>query len=394
MKIGIFTQPLHNNYGGILQNYALQQILRLQGFEPETIDHGSRRLPAFIELIIILRQRVYHFFRPNKYESLKYQPNSKELAEISKHTRYFIDKYIVHTDPFTSNKELESLIAKGGYEGYVVGSDQCWRPTYSGGFLKEMFLGFTGYNTNVKRVAYAASFGAEKWEYTPEMTSECARLASRFDFISVREDSGVRLCRDYLGVNAAQVLDPTMLLGKEYYIKLVEQENEPVSPGDLFYYILDPSKKKMGFINRISKEYDLTPFTILPHYQAENRTKYNIKHQISECVYPTVTSWLRGFIDAKMVIVDSFHGAVFSIIFNKPFLVISNTERGNARFDSLLKTFGLEKCFINPVDLDDELPNLSINWGEVNNIKAMKIKESMKVFAYLRSDKQNLPIYD
>ena len=114
----------------------------------------------------------------------------------------------------------------------------------------------------------------------------------------------------------------------------------------------------------------LTPFCVLPKKQAENRTKDDIKKHIEDCIYPPVTKWLRAFMDAEMIICDSFHGCVFSIIFNKPFWVIGNEKRGNARFDSLLKTFGLQERLISMADnIDIEMP---IDWNKVNMILTEK----------------------
>lgn len=384
MKIGILTQPLLNNYGGLLQNYALQQSLKGSGFEPVTIDHGDKKQSRIKQQLGQFTKYIFHRAFPSKYASPRYQPTKKEFSIISQNSNYFIDKYITRTIPFYSEKELQDLVNKGQYDGYVVGSDQVWRPIYSGGFFKEMFFSFVEGKKNVHRIAYAASFGTDKWELDPQMTEECARLAKSFDVITVREDSGVALCRENLGVEAIHVLDPTMLLSKDDYIQLVDAEKEPKSPGDLFYYILDPSHKKTDFINDVATHNNLVPFTVLPKKQAENRTRYDVKHNIEDCVYPSVTSWLRAFMDAKMVIVDSFHGAVFSIIFNKPFWIIANPERGNARFSSLLKQFGLENRMTDVLHLHEIDINQPIDWDSVNEIKQRKITESTEFFNYLK----------
>ena len=201
-------------------------------------------------------------------------------------------------------------------------------------------------------------------------------LAKKFDMITVREASGVELCKKYLDVEATQVLDPTMLLNKMDYIKLVENENEPQSPGDLFYYILDPCEEKQTLIHSLAEKYSLKPFTVMPKYQAETRTKADVKKRIEDCVFPSVTSWLRAFVDAKMVVVDSFHGAVFSIIFNKPFWVVQNGHRGNARFDSLLSLFGLKERIINVEGEADW--DKSIDWETVNEILKLEQVKSLK----------------
>ena len=377
MKIGILTQPLHKNYGGLLQNYALQQVLKRMGYEVETIDHGSMSVPCIYRLFLSIKAYFLHILFPSRYKKQRYTPNMKEVAIIRQNTDYFINKYISRSKVLHSSKEFDDISKTNKYDAYVVGSDQCWRPMYNGSFLLEMFLNFAEHQARVKRIAYAASFGTIEWEFSREMTMICSKLAKKFDLITVREASGVELCRKYLGVDAMHVLDPTMLLNKEDYIKLVENENEPQSSGNLFYYILDPSEEKKALIEDVASKNNLRPFSVMPKYQAENRTKEDVKKRIEDCIFPSVTSWLRAFMDAEMVIVDSFHGAVFAIIFNKPFWVISNTERGNARFESLLKMFGLDDRMILPKDEVDW--QSYIDWKMVNEMRAKERKHCVEL---------------
>lgn len=370
MKIGILTQTLHNNYGGLLQNYALQQVLIRIGHEPCTIDHERtvkvcklRRMSRWIKAYL------RHWIKPQKYMKLGYVANAKEEAVISQHTKRFIDKYICHTKSLNTHKEFNYVALDKKFQAYIVGSDQCWRPKYNKSFLKEMFLNFVENQENIKRIAYAASFGKDEWNLAPETMMECARLAKKFDLITVREKSGLDLCRKHLGVEAKHVLDPTMLLSKDDYIRLVEKEHEPQSPGTLFYYILDPSEDKIQFVMNAAKQQGLVPFTVMPKHPRGYRSKTDIKNHIDDCVYPSVTTWLRAFMDAEMTIVDSFHGMVFSIIFNKPFWVIGNQMRGMSRFTSLLKEFGLEKRLIEIHQMDTIDLHMSIDWNKVNHLR-------------------------
>ena len=171
-----------------------------------------------------------------------------------------------------------------------------------------------------------------------------------------------------MGIDARQVLDPTMLLAKEDYVNLVEKEKEPVCDGDLFCYVLDMDPEKQSFIEKCAHQLNLTPFYSMPKpLQKENFTDSCLK----DYIFPTVTHWLRGFLDAKMVIVDSFHGCAFSIIFNKPFWVIGNKSRGNTRFNSLLGLFGLENRMIEAGQVVDL--TAPINWEDVNT-KLIKYK--------------------
>ena len=110
----------------------------------------------------------------------------------------------------------------------------------------------------------------------------------------------------------------------------------------------------------------------------EKKTTYeNCGKQIEKCIYPPVEQWIKGFMDAHFVVTDSFHGCVFSILFNKPFIAISNSGRGKSRFLSLLSIFGLEERLIdNPGDCVPELIGSVINWESVNSILEEKRKES------------------
>lgn len=375
MNIGIITQPLHNNYGGLLQNYALQRVLISQGHTPITIDQKAIEYPKWRVFIGRVKGTVMHLINPIKYSKPKYILTSEEKDYIERNTRQFINTNIRHSPKCAGGESFKRVTIVHGVEGLIVGSDQCWRPKYNA-YIEDMFLKFSESIPIKRRVAYAASFGTESWEFSPELTEKCAMLAKKFDMITVREASGVELCKKYLDVEATQVLDPTMLLNKMDYIKLVENENEPQSPGDLFYYILDPCEEKQTLIHSLAEKYSLKPFTVMPKYQAETRTKADVKKRIEDCVFPSVTSWLRAFVDAKMVVVDSFHGAVFSIIFNKPFWVVQNGHRGNARFDSLLSLFGLKERIINVEGEADW--DKSIDWETVNEILKLEQVKSLK----------------
>lgn len=374
MKIGILTQPLLCNYGGLIQNYALQQVLIRAGHDVETIDHGYKR--TIKSYLYTAKQRLKCIVDTNR----PYPLNILSLDEkniIQQHTNYFINKYISRTKLMKSLEDFERQSIYGNYDAYIVGSDQCWRPMYNR-YLPAMFLQFLE-KKSIKRIAYAASFGTDKWEYTPIETELCGNLAKKFDFISVREDSGIKLCKNYLGVNAIHVLDPTMLLASTDYDWLIKQENEPLSDGTLFNYILDPSSETNELIAFVEKSLELKSFKILPKYIERNRTRKVTKGNINECIYPSVTSWLRAFKDARMTIVDSFHGMVFSIIYNKPFWVIGNKDRGLSRFTSLLKLFNLENRMINTANLSEIDFTKPIDWNNVNTILNQKRNESLEL---------------
>ena len=354
MKIGIITQPLLTNYGGLLQNYALQQALRQLGHESVTLDQGYIPAPFWIIAKGFIKTFILKLIGRGKNRKYPFRVDEKQKKYVRQHTNYFINKYIVHTEPFLYENEFKEYTIKHQLDALIVGSDQVWRPMYNQNILRSFFDFAKG--LQVRRLAYAASFGVDYWEFTQDQTKKCQELICDFTAVSVREYSGINLCRKYLFTDAVHVLDPTMLLDREDYIRLVDNEKEPASKGDLFTYILDDSEEKNKCINKVALELNLTPFTSMA------------KDDTSVC--PPVTQWLRSFMDANFVVCDSFHGAVFSIIFNKPFVIIGNKERGMTRFNSLLDTFDLRnRLVVNSNDICSIIYT-PIDWKKVNRIRA------------------------
>lgn len=380
MKIGILTQPLFNNYGGIIQNYALQRVLLDSGYEVETIDHGRH---VGRKVVSILKDWVAFILMPKKHSCPlrhPYSPSKKETGIINKNVTRFVEKYIRRSHWVGCRKDFYKLYEREKYDAIVVGSDQCWRPQYTQ-YIDEMFLRFTGKNA-IKRVAYAVSFGTDKWEMNQKQTELCSSLAKEFDLITVREDSGIKLCEHYLCVEATQVLDPTMLLDKEDYIKLVEEEEGNITEEHgIFCYILDRNAENDTWVSSLAQKSEYEPYYVLPEVCWEKITKERVKRNINDCVYPSLTKWLKSFLEAQLVVVDSFHGAVFSIIFNKPFWILGNKNRGNARFESLLKLYGLEDRFISidNIKMSDFEWNKKIDWNSVNQIRKEKKIESLNL---------------
>lgn len=360
MKIGILTQPLHNNYGGLLQNYALQTALRKLGHESQTINIKNRENLKFRKYASLLKRTVLKL--SGQKIRVRAWPTEEEKEIISKYTQQFIKKNITTTDLITKKLD-EKLIDKYSFDAYIVGSDQVWRPKYSPQ-MSTYFLDFLENNYGVKKIAFAASFGVDEWEFTDPQTKEYKRLIKLFNAISVREDTAVELCKKHFGVDAAHMLDPTMLLARNEYISLVEKEKIEKSSGNLFTYILDSTNDKNSIIEKISNKYNLKAFSVM---QPKRFSDLN-RNGIDECVFPPVEEWIRGFMDAEFVVTDSFHGTVFSFIFNKPFISIANESRGTTRFTSLLKLFQLEDRLVHSLSDFNLTGYKEINWENVNSI--------------------------
>lgn len=342
MKVGIVTLPLHTNYGGILQAYALQTVLTRMGHDVKVIDYDSmkyRSCPLWKRPLAyskrILKNLLGHP-TPIFIERKIY----KEQHIIRQYTNPFINKYIKRRiiDNFNEIQQSE-------FDAYVVGSDQVWRPKYFEllfrASIDKAYLSFSK-GWDVKRVSYAVSFGVDFWEYDEQKTGLCQNLLKTFDAVSVREDSAVQLCNDYLGVKAEHVLDPTMLLSKEDYEELIKGMPRSECYHAIMTYVLDETEIKQNIIDTLSRRTGLRAFPTC--------AKSDSYGSLESRIQPPLEDWLRAFRDAELVVTDSFHACVFSILFRKPFVVVANVDRGASRFTSLMKMFGLEDRVVSSVE--------------------------------------------
>lgn len=366
MNIGVISLPLHNNFGGILQAYALQKVLRDLGHNAVLIDE-SRYVslgPWYRKYPIYLKRGIEKYLMQKDIVVRADVEQNRVPKTISKNTDRFITKQIkrTYTHNFTNLEEKR-------FDAIIVGSDQIWRPQYFFSKIENAYLDFAK-EWDIKRIAYAASFGTEEWEYSDKQTSNCAALLKKFNAVSVRESSAVKLCEEKFGVKTQHVLDPTLLLDKEDYIKLFESTKTPRSEGNLFCYILDKGKEISSIIDEISKDKVLSPFYVNSRYEEPNAP-------LEERIQQPVEKWLRAFHDAEFIITDSFHACVFSIIFNKPFIVYGNKERGFARFESLLNMFGLEDRLVSSLNETKTVLKKQIDWDRVNNIHKRLKEESL-----------------
>lgn len=372
MKVAILTLPLHTNYGGNIQAFALQKVLKRMGHEPVTINY--RRGMASRNIVFRLLSKVkYEIIRIR--DGLGYQFTEEEKIAIGMHHGIFINGHINYSLPLYNDLELREFVENEGIEAVIVGSDQVWRPKYTPN-IKPFFLSFLQENNKLKKIAYAASFGSDVWEYTVEQTNYCSNLLKDFTSISVRESLGVDMCKEYFNTSVEHVLDPTLLLDKDAYISIFDGLKLPDNKGGIFNYVLDSDKDKDVYLQKVSILLNKEVFSTYPKRTVKNsRAIVNIE----DYKFPPVEAWLKSFYDADFVITDSFHGTVFSIIFNKPFVAICNTKRGAARFYSLLKMFNLENRLISDFsnvnldvfssDIDFDVVNTLLNDAKNKSIE-------------------------
>ncbi|MBA4850519.1 polysaccharide pyruvyl transferase family protein [Emticicia sp. BO119] len=333
MKIGILTHhyPENRNYGAMLQLFATYTTILKLGHTPVVINYK---------------------FTEDKVESIKSLTRDFILTHLG--TQPFIEfsnKYLPNkTNEVTSScaKELNSSI-----DLFLVGSDQVWRYSYVPN-LEDFFFSFV--DDSHKKISYAASFGLDKLNVPAKVLERVKELIKRFDAISVRETSGVKICEE-LGVYAQLVLDPVFLLEEEEYLKLIKNEEIFTRVNDRYiaHMLLDDYSGNINFINNLASKMNRKVFDL-------KGIKYPIVNRITNKLY-SIPQWLNFIKNSEMIITDSYHCVAFCIILKKPFICIANPNRGMARLESLLGLLGLKHLFVTDAEYYkiDQIPEIDYN---------------------------------
>ena len=351
MKIALLNLKYDNNYGGNLQRYALVHVLQMFGHE---VTHINLRFsfcqPWYKKPYKFAKQFIKKYLLGKDVFINEAKHNHRLYEKRCATTEPFYQQYIPHSGIITDTDDLKKCT---GYDAYVVGSDQVWRKQIAQDYISSMFFDFVPKDSKAKRIAYGVSLGVSDNELNKEEIAQLSELYNRFNAVSVREKSALTLLNEYGWTNpqAVHVLDPTLLLRKEDYINLINCADTSQPQGNLFCYILDMTDEKKCLIKNIEKERRLSSFIV----SINNGEKISIEQ------------WLRYFNDAEFVITDSYHGLIFSIIFNKPYFLIRNSFRGNARFESVLDMF----------DISDDGSN--VDWKKVD-MKQQEMKERSMSF--------------
>lgn len=311
-RIGVLTFHYSNhNFGAVLQTYASFNVLRNLGYSPIVLNLMPTKETSFI---INLKIFIASFINSSRSFNL------------------FRLKNLKLTKPLYSFEDCNNQSKK--FDIFYVGSDQVWRPVMAQERLFRYFLDFV--EKGKTKISYAASFGVSNWEGSKEETLKVSELLSQFDAISVREESGVSICKNHFDVNAFHVLDPTLLLDQKDYNKLLSLHYSKVNKisGYAAFYLLSDLKGCNGLPSQINKHLGVFTFNLYGKTRkifGKNLFRFN-----------TVEDWLTGIKESDYVITDSYHCIIFSIIYQKRFICIVNEIKGVARIKSLLSNLNLE----------------------------------------------------
>lgn len=360
MKIGIITHWWCNeNYGQQLQAFALQKVLRDEGHRPFLIRYrpkstGRRLLARAVSRPQLILKRVF-----KRIPADKGRHNQIALRRFN----VFKEKYIVSTpSSFTTYRELAAS-RETDAECYICGSDQVWNENFvmhdKHGWPWFLAFGFP----HAKRVAYAPSFGANS--VSRGYCKFIAPLLQQLNAVSVREVTGVDICKAAGRNDALHVLDPTLLLNRAEYVHSFEKESCTDYSKEAFAlcYILKTSDKHIPFeeIKTFCRDQGLGLLVVSVYGSFDEISQHEI--------HPTIPEWIKLIDNAKVVFTNSFHGTAFSIICNTPFVSIKRDTGPvgmNSRIESLLGSLGLTQQMWPGDKSMSEMAKNSLDWVSVS----------------------------
>lgn len=336
--VGLIGWWFAANYGSVLTYYALGRILEDMNLLPIML-----RIP--------------------KLDGTGWESITQRNVE-------FMQNYF----PVSKTRKYENIDEYNKFcDAFMLGSDQLWVSFYNNMVGYTFFLDFA--DETKRKIAYATSIGRDKYEGSEEDKQIVKSLLRRFDAISVRESSGVEVCKNEFDVEAVRMLDPVFLCEKKYYDLLADNSRIARNYPYILCYILDPTEEKRQAIRLIEEKYGMKSVVILDMKSFEKCSKLWINENV---IYNVGIEEFIYFIkNCKYMITDSHHGACFAMIYHKNFVAIANERRGKTRFESLFNLLRLNYLLLEEGDLVDKIANVAdVDYISVDEILKQEIKAS------------------
>lgn len=353
MKVGILTFHDANNYGAALQAYGLQEAIKSLEIDVEIINYVQPYIVNKYRTIRIDNSNLKKFFKSVLSTVLHYKNFSMKEKEFNQFRNEFLK---------ISNTKYNDMTTIKGYDIFVAGSDQIWNFKITN-YDTAFFLDFV--DSSSLKVSYAASIGDVVLNDNDKMFIK--NYISNFDYISIREESGIQALQELTKKELVHVLDPTFLLDKDKWGNICL--NKYNGKEYIFVYSVSASNKIIQIVNKISQILDLEVYLLTD--------KLNVKvKNHKRCYGIGPIEFIDLVKNAKFVISDSFHGTAFSIIFEKNFISVSN-EVGGTRIKDLLERLNLSNRVIKNLDEINQQYEFEINYIIVNEILKLEKNKSV-----------------
>lgn len=376
-KVGIVSCYFKNNYGSMLQAYATKKILDNNNIPNETINIDNNIDFKKGKRKYYLTQIFNFNFIKSKFGMLKLKLDKKIIKNLGKNIKIRNDKYNEFRKEFNLSKSVRTYeelnkLAKQKYSDIIVGSDQLWLPVN----VVADYYTLNWVPENINKISYATSFGVSS--IPTKYKEKYSYFLNRINYLSIREDSGIKLAREIAGVNAKLVCDPTILLTKEEWEEIAVKDRI-IKDKYILCYFLGSNIEHRKFAERLKEK---TGYKIVSLNHADEYVKYS---DIFADIIPYdigPREWINLISNAEYVCTDSFHGTVFSLIFNKIFFNFrrynAKAKAGtNSRLDSLLKMVEVSnERILNGTEDIEKVLKYKIDFNKVNkNLESFR-KES------------------
>ncbi len=353
MKIGILTFHDANHHGAVLQAYALKETLKMYSEDVEIINYKQPYILKNNKLFNINFKNVKLFFKSLLISLLYFFIKIKKGQKFNQFRKEYLSVSSLSCD---SSKEIEYK------DIFIVGSDQIWNFKITM-FDKAFFLDFC---KDSVRIAYAASLGTSFLSET-DYTFIKNHIIN-FDHISVREDSGVESIKKITNQDVFHVLDPTLLVEESTWAALCKSKYS-IKDRYLLVYELSGSNDVMQIAQDVALKLDLDIYKIDDSLIREPYVYSKIRN-----VGPV--DFLSLVRDASFVVTNSYHGTIFSIIFNKKFISVPNNYTGD-RVISLMRLFNLENRLVYNCNELENVLRCEIDFEKVKEILEIETKKSL-----------------
>lgn len=345
--VGLVGVNTGTNFGTQIQYYVLYRTIRDLGYSVLMINHPAKSLAS------TKRKNIPNRFMENPYDF-----------------DAFLDKQYLSKFEM---RELNEIVDK-----FIVGSDQFFRYSLYKNFDEFMSLDWA--LDSKPKYGYAISFGQDKWEGDDITRAKIAYDLQKFDKITTRELSGIKLLKEQFGVEATHALEPVLIANKNIFYNLAQKGTKTLKNKYLFAYILDKNEEKTNVINTVCKNLNL---------DIEEINNNSIYKDSKENIY--IEDWLKTYQNADFVITDSFHGVCLAIIFEKEFIFFTNKKRGITRFETLMKLFGIKDRMFTSIDNLSNQISSKINYNYINQQLEIEKEKSITYLKEILSEKLTKP---
>lgn len=336
-KIATITFHASYNYGSNLQAYALQEYIKKIGANQIDYNIINLRTPIQKEMYKSIFEKKG---LKNNIKKILYFKYKKDLDGKQKKFEDFINNNLNITKEYNSLLELEKDTLN--YDYFISGSDQVWN-SQAVDFDWANYLEFV---KKGKKLSYAASFGPLKQNWSEEEKERIRKNLQSYDYISVREEGSFENVKKLIGKNPDIHVDPTMLLTEQDWTKLIKPE--PLIKED--YILLYDLKRKPETAYIAKKISELTGMQVVITRESGKKIYLSNFKKYFDCGPIEFLNLLKN---SKLVLSSSFHGAVFSVIFHKPFFAINGDK--DFRISTMLKKMGLSNRSINETNIEEKM---------------------------------------